>query len=184
MHRSLARYYLALVAPFLLLAAAPIAAADDFKLEDGFVRLDNGKNLEGWVGNLVGWSVVEGAIHLNAKKAKGSIYSKTAHSGNCIIRMEFRAAARADSGVFIHGNQLQVRDYPTAGPKKYAAAAKPAGQWNALEFDITDGVALVKLNGEIIEKAWKIGGSAKRGIGLQKERGDFDFRRIRVKEKS
>jgi hypothetical protein len=85
--------------------------------------------------------------------------------------------------VFVHGKQLQVRDYPKAGPKEYAKPAKAAGQWNDLEWDITDGVAVVKLNGEVIEKAWKIGGNAKQGLGLQRERGDFSFRHIRLKEK-
>jgi hypothetical protein len=100
-----------------------------------------------------------------------------------IIRLQFRATPGADSGVYIHGNQLQVRDYPKAGPKQYAFAAKPAGEWNDLEFDITDGVAVVRLNGQVIEKAWKIGNNPKRGIGLQRERGDFEFRNIRIKEK-
>ena len=159
------------------------ARADEFQLEDGFTRLDNGKDLDGWTGNTTGWSVVDGAIHLDSKAARGNIYSKGTHSRDCIIRLEFRATKRADSGVFVHGAQLQVRDYPTAGPKQYAAPAKPAGEWNVLEFDITGGVAVVKLNGEVIEKAWKIGSNAKQGIGLQKESGDFDFRRIRVKEK-
>jgi hypothetical protein len=166
-----------------LVAAARSTHADEFKLEDGFTRLDNGKDLEGWAGNTTGWSVEEGAIHLNSKLAKGNLNSKTTHTGNCIIRLEFRAAKRADSGVFIHGKQLQVRDYPTAGPKEYAGPAKPAGEWNALEFDITDGVAVVKLNGQVIEKAWKLGGNAKQGVGLQKESGDFDFRYLRLMEK-
>ena len=157
--------------------------ADEFKLEAGFTRLDNGQDLTGWAGKLDGWSVVDGAIHLDAKKAKGSIYSETTHSGNCVIRMQFRASEKADSGVFIHDKQLQVRDYPKAGPGKYAKFAKSAGQWNELEWDITRGVAVVKLNGEVIEKAWKIGGSTDRGVGLQKERGDFEFRYIRIKEK-
>jgi hypothetical protein len=157
--------------------------AGDFKLEEGFTRLDNGKDLKGWTGKADGWSVVEGAIHLDAKKAQGSIYSETTHSPNCIIRMQFRATRKADSGVYIYGKQLQVRDYPTAGPSKYAKFAKPAGEWNDLEWNITANVAVVQLNGEIIEPAWKIGGSAGRGVGLQKERGDFDFRYIRIREK-
>ncbi len=165
------------------LVVLPLARADDFQLEEGFTRLANGRDLDGWTGNTAGWSVVDGAIHLDSKAARGNIYSKTTHSRDCIIRLEFRATKRADSGVFIHGAQLQVRDYPTAGPKQYAGAAKPAGEWNALEFDITGGVAVVKLNGETIEKAWKFGSNAKQGIGLQKESGDFDFRRVRVKEK-
>jgi 3-keto-disaccharide hydrolase len=157
--------------------------AQAVKTEPGFKRLDTGKDLEGWTGNTQGWSVTEGAIHLDSKKAKGNIYSKTPHSKNVVIRMQFRATPGADSGVFVYGKQLQVRDYPKAGPKQYAAPAKPAGQWNDLEFDITDGVAVVKLNGQVIEKAWKIGNNAKQGVGLQKERGDFDFRDIRMKEK-
>ncbi len=157
--------------------------ADEFKLEEGFTRLDNGTNLDGWAGKLDGWQVVEGAIHLDSKLAKGDIYSETTHSGNCVIRLQFRAAERADSGVYFHGKQLQVRDYPKAGPANYAKFAKPAGQWNDLELDITDGTAVVRLNGEIIENAWKIGGATNKGIGLQRERGDFDFRNVRVREK-
>jgi hypothetical protein len=173
-----------LLAAALLATAAPALADETFKLERGFTRLDTGKDLEGWTGNTTGWEVVDGAIHLNARQAKADIYSKTTHSKNCVIRMEFKASANADSGVYIHGKQLQVRDYPKAGPKEYAGPAKPAGQWNELEFDLTDGVAVVKLNGEVIEKAWKIGNAPTKGIGLQRERGDFDFRHIRIMEKT
>lgn len=174
------------LAPLSLLALALLVGAtraDEFKLESGFTRLDSGKDLEGFTGNTAGWSVTDGIIHLDAKLSKGNLYTKTVPSKNSVIRLQFRATPKADSGVFIHGKQLQVRDYPTAGPKEYAAPAKPAGQWNDLEFDITDGLAVVKLNGEVIEKAWKIGGNDKQGIGLQRERGDFDFRYIRIKEK-
>lgn len=170
-----------LTASLILLCGA--AFADEFKLEDGFKRLDSGKDLAGWTGKAEGWEVKDGAIHLDAKKAKGNVYSETTHSDNCVIRLQFRATPNADSGVYVHGNQFQVRDYPKAGPKEYAKPAKPAGEWNDLEFDITKGVAVVKLNGEVIEKAWKIGANAKQGVGLQRERGDFDFRRIRVMEK-
>lgn len=166
-----------------LLFSLPSFAADDLKLESGFTRLDNGKDLSGWTGDTTGWSVTDGAIHLDAKKAKANIYSEKTHGGDVVIRMQFRAAKNADSGVFIHGKQLQVRDYPNAGPKEYAKPAKPAGEWNDLEFDISAGAAVIKLNGEVIEKAWKVGGNAKQGIGLQRERGDFDFRFIRMKAK-
>ena len=158
-------------------------AADDFKLEEGFTRLDNGKDLSGWTGKQDGWSVKDGIIHLDARKARGHIYSEKQHSRNCVIRLQFRATPGADSGLYVHGKQLQVRDYPKAGPAAYAKPAKPAGQWNDLELDVSDGVAVVRLNGQVIEKAWKIGPNSKQGVGLQRERGDFDFRHIRVKEK-
>ena len=167
----------------VLFCSAGLASAEEFKLEPGFTRLDNGKDLEGWTDNLTGWSVVDGAIHLDVKTAKGNIYHKSTHGRNCIIRLQFRATKGADSGVYIYGKQLQVRDYPNAGPKEYAKPCKPAGEWNELEWDITDGVAVVNLNGEVIEKAWEIGKNDKQGIGLQRERGDFDFRYIRIREK-
>lgn len=171
------------VSAFLLLNSPALFAADDFKPEAGFERLDNGKDLEGFTGNKEGWSVVDGAIVLDAKKAKGNIYAAKTNSKNCVIRVQFKAADNADSGFFVHGSQFQVRDYPKAGPKNYAGPAKPAGQWNELEFDFTDGTAVVKLNGEVIEKTFKAGGNAKQGVGLQKERGDFAFRYIVIKEK-
>ncbi len=185
-----------LLVVFLLIAvAAPFClGAEAFKLEPGFVRLDNGKDLTGWygstwsgndTGNTDGWSVVDGAIHLDCRAAKNHLFSKRAYSRNAVIRLQFRAAKAADSGLNVHGKQFQVRDYVHSLPdtQKYAPPCKPPGQWNEMEFDVTGGVAVVKLNGKVIERAWKIGDEGERTLGLQREKGDFDFRRIRLKEK-
>jgi hypothetical protein len=166
-----------------------------FKLEPGFVRLDNGKDLAGWfgstwagrkTGDTTGWSVVDGAIHLDSEAAKNHLFNENTYSKNVIIRLQFRAARVADSGLCIHGKQFQVRDYPNTLPdtEKYAPFCNPSGQWNDMELDITDGVAVIKLNGHVIEKAWKTGTAPDRGLGLQKELGDFDFRYVRLKEKN
>ncbi len=178
----------------LALAAPRSPEAKKFKLEPGFLRLDTGKDLKGWFGstwsgkdtkNLDGWSVVGGAIHLDAKKAKNHLFSRKTYGRNTIIRLQFCAAKAADSGLNLHGKQFQVRDYVNSLPdtKKYAPACKPPGKWNDLELDITDGVAVIRLNGKVIEKAWKIGTNPKLGLGLQREKGDFDFRYIRLREK-
>ena len=185
-----------LMLPILSILATPIClSAAEFQLEPGFVRLDNGKDLTGWygskwsgedTGNADGWSVVDGAIHLDYQTAKNHLFSKRKYGPNVIIRLQFRAAQAADSGLNLHGKQFQVRDYPGSplrDTKKYAPAAKPAGQWNDLEFDIAHGVAVIRLNGQVIERAWKIGDQADVGLGLQREKGDFDFRYVRVKEK-
>jgi len=173
--------------PSWILGSAGNACADDFQVEEGFVRLDNGKDLSGWTDGKASWSVRDGAIHLDckARPAGGSIYCLKTHSRDVIIRLQFRASHGADSGVFIHGAQFQVRDYPNSLPdtKAFAPYAKPPGQWNDLEFDITDGVAVVRLNGHVIAKKWRIGNRPGQGIGLQKELGDFDYRYIRLKEK-
>jgi len=60
----------------IALIALPLVSrgADDAPSEEGFTRLDNGKNLDGWTGNKTGWSGRKGVIHLDIKKAKGDIY--------------------------------------------------------------------------------------------------------------
>lgn len=178
-----------------VLAAAGFGRADDFKPEEGFLRLDNGTDLSGWYGSrwngqptndASGWSVEDGAIVLDVEKARGHLFHKKPFSRNSIIRLQFRAAKGADSGLCLHGKQFQVRDYPNSlsDTKQYAKFCRPPGQWNDLEFTITDGVAVIRLNGHVIEKAWKIGDAADRGLGLQREVGDFAFRHIRIQEKN
>jgi hypothetical protein len=167
---------------------------EDLQLEPGFVRLDNGKDLTGWfgakwsgekTGDTAGWSVVDGAIHLDSEAARSQLFNENTYSKNAIIRLQFRAGRAADSGLCIHGKQFQVRDYPNALPdtKKYAPFSNHTGEWNDLELDITDGVAVIKLNGQVIEKSWKSGTDTTRGLGLQRELGEFGFRYIRLKKK-
>jgi len=188
------KLHLVRVSVVVMLAMPLCALADEFKLEPGFIRLDNGKDLSGWypstwsgedTGDASGWTVVDGAIHLDCKEAKSHLFSRTKFGRNVIIRLQFRAAIGADSGLCLHGKQFQVRDYPNSYPdtKKYAPYCKPTGRWNDLELDVTDGVAVIKLNGHVIEKRWQLGTDRDRGLGLQREKGDFDFRYVRLEEK-
>ena len=169
-------------------------SAEVFRPEPGFVRLDNGKDLAGWYGSHwsgqptgsdKGWSVVDGAIHLDVNAARCHLFNKRTFSPNAIIRLQFRATKAADSGLCVHGEQFQVRDYIYSLPdtQRYAFACNPPGEWNDLELDLTRGVARVKLNGKVIEEAWRAGSALQVGLGLQREKGDFDFRYIRIKEK-
>jgi lysophospholipase L1-like esterase len=96
-----------------------------------------------------------------------------------ILRLEFRATPNADSGVFIRGRQLQCRDYPLAGPYKSLKNYR-AGDWNELEVTVKDGVAHGLCNGEVLETAMKV--PATGWIGVEGDRGQLEYRRIRVKE--
>ena len=146
----------------------------------GFTGLDNGKNLEGWTGKLDGWSVVDGAIHLDAKKGQGDIYYESnarqeRRHPHAVPGHEERRLRRLHLGQAVAGAQL-----PQCGPKAVRQTRQTGRRVERPEIDIKDGVAQVKL--DEIEKAWKIGGDGKKGIGLQRERGDFDFRYIRLKD--
>jgi len=98
---------------------------------------------------------------------------------NFILRLEFRATPNADSGIFIRGRQLQCRDYPLAGPYKTLRNYRSGG-WNEIEVTVQDGVAHCLCNGEVLEAAMKL--PATGPIGVEGDRGQMEYRRIRIKE--
>jgi lysophospholipase L1-like esterase len=96
-----------------------------------------------------------------------------------ILKLEFRAAPDADSGVFIRDPQLQCRDYLIAGPYKELKQYK-AQEWNEMEITVKGQEALCTCNGEVLESAFKI--PATGPIGLEGDRGQMEYRHIEVKE--
>ena len=95
-----------------------------------------------------------------------------------ILKLEFRATPNADSGVFIRQPQLQCRDYPLAGPYKDLKNYK-AQDWNELVVTVRDGVARAECNGELLTDDMKV--PATGPIGLEGDRGQMEYRRIRLK---
>lgn len=171
----------------ILALGASVTVAGDFKVEEGYTSLFNGKDLTGWRQKDVKldgktetankkWHVTDGAIVIDGGGG-GDLYTAEDFNKDFTLKLQFRAAPRADSGVYVRGKQLQVRDYPTVGP--YKKVKFNDKDWNDLEITVTGTLAECKCNGEVIEKAFKV--SDKGGVGLQSETGKFEFRRIRVK---
>ncbi len=98
---------------------------------------------------------------------------------NFVLRLQFRATANADSGVYLRGPQLQCRDYLLAGPYTKLQNYKPQ-EWNDLEVTVTGQVARATCNGEVLEEAMKL--PATGPIGLEGDRGQMEYRRIRIME--
>jgi Domain of Unknown Function (DUF1080) len=237
---------LALLTAFLASSGNSGQAADDFKPEEGFVSLFNGKDLSGWRypgangKELEGQAetadkrieVKDGVIFVHEKDKDGKdpikdLYTAKIFDKPFILRLQFRAGLKADSGVYIRGPQLQVRDYPRFGGEYSKVPGFKLDDWNDLEIIVglpgprttvngkalepTDVLeltvkdakptaklngkdivvtnlqhqpsvcsALCKNNGEILEKAFAV--PAKGGIGLQAEKGKFEFRHVRIKE--
>lgn len=84
------------------------------------------------------------------------------------LKLEFRATPNADSGLYLRGPQLQVRDYRLAGPYKDLTRYRPQ-DWNQLVVTVRNGVAEVTCNGELLESAFKVPVSGP--IGLEGDRG-------------
>ncbi len=94
------------------------------------------------------------------------------------LKLEFRATPNADSGVFLRKPQLQCRDFPLAGPYKQLQHFK-SGEWNELVAVVKGGSAYCTCNGEVLEGDFKLPETGP--IGLEGDRGQMEYRRIRIK---
>jgi hypothetical protein len=168
---SLASHRLTIVALTLAITVSSSAltstAADEFKLEEGYTSLFNGKDLNGWKypgtkGKALDGQtetpdkrieVRDGVILVNEKDKDGKggikdLYTVQEFNKDFHLKLEFRAAPRADSGLYIRGPQLQVRDYPTIGP--YNKVKFNNGDWNELDVTVKNKVVIVSVNGKAL----------------------------------
>jgi hypothetical protein len=170
-------------------------AADAFKLEAGFTSLFNGRDLSGWSYSPTErfdgkttvpdgrFTVRDGLLVSLPKEPRQGrrLWTTREFPRDFVLRLEFRASVNADSGVFIRKPQLQVRDYPVAGPEPYKNLKKyRAHDWNEIEIVVKDGVARCTCNGELLTDSLKVPPSGP--IGLEADRGEVEYRRIRTKE--
>ena len=174
----------------LSLACLSARAADD-KAEAGFTELFNGKDLTGW-GYKTGekfdaktdsddkrFSARNSTIVVNAGKGIKQLWTTAQFPKDFELRLEFRAGVNADSGLFLRAPQLQVRDYLVAGPYKMLKMYK-AQEWNEIVVVVKGTAAHCTCNGEVLESALKL--PATGGIGLEADRGQMEYRKIRLKE--
>jgi lysophospholipase L1-like esterase len=94
-----------------------------------------------------------------------------------VLKLEFRATPNADSGLYVRGPQLQVRDYLNAGPYKQLESYRPQ-DWNEIVVTVQGGLARATCNGERLEAEMKVPASGP--LGLEGDRGQMEYRRIRI----
>jgi lysophospholipase L1-like esterase len=169
---------------------------DDFQPEPGFTSLFNGRDLTGWgyagPGTLDpkvaaedptlrffaknGRLVVASA---RAERAYRKLWTTRKFPGDFTLRLEFRAAPNADSGIYIREPQLQCRDYLIAGPYYALKNYRPL-DWNEIEITVRGGLAHCTCNGEVLVDALPV--PADGPIGLESDHGQMEYRRLRVRE--
>ena len=173
---------------------------DAFQPEPGFTSLFNGRDLTGWgfregqaltpKGNFDGKTasddgryVAKNGRLIVATPPEGrriqQLWTTREFPKNFVLKLEFRATPNADSGVFVRQPQLQCRDYPLAGPYKSLHKYKPQ-DWNELVITCRDNIAHCTCNGEVLEAELKL--PATGPIGLEGDRGQMEYRRIRLQE--
>lgn len=107
------------------------------------------------------------------------LWTTAEFDGNFILKLEFRATPNADSGVFIRKPQLQCRDFILAGPYKDLKKYRPQ-DWNKLVVTVKDGIATATCNGELLTDNMAV--PATGPIGLEGDRGQLEYRNIRLKK--
>jgi len=159
------------------------------QITQNYQDIFDGRDLTGWkIGNqsLAGktetpdgrFTVTNGEIVVNRGRGVEILYTMKKFNDDFRLSLEFRASPRADSGLYIRGRQLQVRDYPTVGPYKVPHFHR--GGWNSLSIRVTGQFAFCIADGDVLETAFKVPTNGT--IGLQAETGTFEYRNIRIEE--
>ena len=167
------------------------AYSADPKKDADVIDLFNGKDLTGW-GYKSGakfdgktesddkrYTAKDGMIVVNPGKGIAQLWTTAKFPNDFELRLEFRAAINADSGLFVREPQLQVRDYLVAGPYKNLKKYKPQ-EWNEIVVVVKGTTAHCTCNGEVLEAALKV--PATGGIGLEADRGQMEYRNLKLKE--
>lgn len=167
---------------------------DDFTPEPGFVSLFNGHDLSGWAhasGEVLEgkaesadgrFRAVNGRLVVTVARTERD-YQKLSTTRtfprDFVLKLEFRASPNADSGIYLRGPQLQCRDYALAGPFSGLKMYRPL-DWNEIVVTVKGGLAHATCNGEVLIDAMPI--PLDGPIGIESDRGQVEYRRIRVRE--
>jgi len=189
-----AKWAAALRPVFETVGLAP-AWPDNFIPEPGFINLFGGRDLTGW-GYLGGPSlygktssdednrflVKNGRLIVTASR-KGQemkkLWTTRVFNHDFVLKLEFRASPNADSGIFVREPQLQCRDFIIAGPFATLPHYQPL-DWNEIVVTVKGGLAHCTCNGDVLIDAMPVPPAG--GIGLESDRGQVEYRRIRVLE--
>ena len=158
-------------------AASPIFAQPGFAPASGFRSLYNGKDFTGWYykqtkEKLDGktetadkrFSIKDGAIFCAEGKGIKDLYTVEDFDQEFILKCEFRAALKADSGVYVRGNQLQVRDFIRRGEMKGKLTKFKDDGWNELEITVRNKVLSTNVNGKALTAKDQFQLSTKDGV--------------------
>lgn len=173
-HRSMLKPFLCAALAFLVHTAAAAAP------EPGFVKLFNGRNLDGWtlVNQAGPGYIVQDGVLVAPADGGGNLYTERDYS-DFVFRFEFRVDKAGNNGVGIRapiggdaayaGMEVQILDdydpvYANLLPGQYCGsiyrvvaakrgATKRAGEWNTEEITAVGRRVKVRINGKTVVDA-------------------------------
>jgi len=199
-HRAPVR---AVVLLALLVAAAPVPAAEDVPTSAALPPIFNGRDLDGFAPPAEPyWKVVDGVlVGRNDAEKKGSMLYTARDYRDVIFEAEVRWTGEIDSGFMLRRPEVQVqigvsrslkRDmtcsfyvggYPEEAQAKRAAELLRAGDWNRIRVRVRGDTFTVWLNGEEVSRYTAPKPTEPAPIGLQIHGGlemQVEFRDIRA----
>jgi hypothetical protein len=162
------------------------AAADDFKPDEGFTLLFNGKDLTGWKLRKGGASldgkteaadgrfkVADGVLGVDVK-VKGDVIidSEKTFAKDVHIKFDFMPGTGCNNDLYLRGMKFDIKKPDVKNFKE--------GEWNSFEIVVKGNKAEFKCNGET-QKTLDSKPAAT-PLGIRAELGPIQIRRLRVKE--
>jgi HEAT repeat protein len=155
-----------------------VPAMSDVEASEGFSPLFNGRDLEGWTGNLAGYPAEGGRIVVHPERAGGNLYTAKEYT-DFVLRFEFKLTPAANNGLGIRaplqgdaayaGMELQILEdgspvYWDLQPYQYHGSIygvvparrgvlKPVGEWNTEEVTVQGRRVTVVVNGVTVVDA-------------------------------
>ena len=168
-----------------LIGIAPRSHADDFKPEEGFTLLFNGKDLTGWKTtkgeSLDGkteayagrFKVADGILTLDPS-VKGDVRIVTAKefAGDVHIKFDFMPGAKCNNDLFLRGTKFDLKIEDVKEWKE--------GEWNTCELVLKGDKVEFKVNGRSIRKMTAKDKATP--FELRAEIGPMKVRRMQIKE--
>jgi len=198
----MSRFLLAIACLFVpSLAQTAVAAApntlSEKELADGWILLFDGETLFGWKPvTEVNWNVADGAIR--ASQGEPGLLRTTSQFGNYELKVDFRAAEGANSGVFLRTSpqpndvarqayELNIagadNPFPTGSfvRRKKADAVGESDAWRTFHVVADGGRFIVKLDGKTVLEYIDPKPLGRGFIGLQFRSGEIAFRNVKLR---
>ena len=189
---------LLVVAGLGLAAAAEPNTLTPEELAEGWILLFDGETLFGWkAASEANWEVADGVISVS--EGEPGLLCTTSQFGNYRLKVDFRSAPGANSGVFLRTSpkpedvtrkcyELNIADagdnpFPTGSfvQRQPCQGDHDSSDWQTFEVTADGGHFLVELDGQRVLDYTDPKPLGRGFIGLQLNSGKVEFRNVKLK---